>query len=607
MPVLTKINTNVIADDAVTSAKIPADAIIASDLAPNITLTGDYVGIPAATTTERDALTAVVGMLIYNSTIGMLQQYNSQGWTSIDSPPTISSLDYPGDDTALDVVGEFALASSTTASGDATITVSSTTNLALGMLITGTGIPSSATVLSITDSTHFELSANATATGSANVTLTCNTQTLIITGSNFQSGATVTIDGTAPSTVTRNSSSQITVTGTPAKTAGTKLDGLVVTNVSGLGASINIDYSPLPGWSSPASGNLLNAFNGLITEIALTGGADTTSYAITTGALPTGLTIGSADGDINGTMNASAATYNFTVSAIDAQAQSSPRLFNIISRGALPTGGTITTYTGFRVHKFLLAGNGSATNIFTPSSSLNVDYLIVAGGGAGGGSRGAGGGAGGFLTATTLGVTAQTYTIVVGAGGTGANTQGADGVASTALGLSTVGGGGGGHSSTNAGRSGGSGGGAVDAAGLVGTGTAGPPRQGYNGGGGSGASAYGAGGGGGAGAAGGGGSSSGSGGTGGIGIHNSYLTGASGTTIATHYFAGGGSGGAYSIGGGSNAAINAYGGGRGRTDASGEDAIDNSGGGGGGGGYFSAGAGDGGDGGNGIVIIRYAV
>ena len=33
MPVLTKINTNVIADDAVTSAKIPADAVIASDIA----------------------------------------------------------------------------------------------------------------------------------------------------------------------------------------------------------------------------------------------------------------------------------------------------------------------------------------------------------------------------------------------------------------------------------------------------------------------------------------------------------------------------------------------------------------------------------------------
>ncbi len=35
MPVLTKINTNVIADDAVTSAKIPADALGATDIAAN--------------------------------------------------------------------------------------------------------------------------------------------------------------------------------------------------------------------------------------------------------------------------------------------------------------------------------------------------------------------------------------------------------------------------------------------------------------------------------------------------------------------------------------------------------------------------------------------
>ena len=36
----------------------------------------------------------------------------------------------------------------------------------------------------------------ATATGSANVTLTINAQTLVITGTNFQTGLTVAIDGT---------------------------------------------------------------------------------------------------------------------------------------------------------------------------------------------------------------------------------------------------------------------------------------------------------------------------------------------------------------------------------------------------------------------------
>jgi hypothetical protein len=61
---------------------------------------------------------------------------------------------------------------STTANTDATITVSSTTNLRAGMSVTGTGIPTCATIATITDTTHFELSAAATATGSDNVTLT---------------------------------------------------------------------------------------------------------------------------------------------------------------------------------------------------------------------------------------------------------------------------------------------------------------------------------------------------------------------------------------------------------------------------------------------------
>jgi len=45
------------------------------------------------------------------------------------------------------------------------ITVSSTANLAVGAAISGTGIPVGATIASITDATHFVISANATATG----------------------------------------------------------------------------------------------------------------------------------------------------------------------------------------------------------------------------------------------------------------------------------------------------------------------------------------------------------------------------------------------------------------------------------------------------------
>jgi len=420
------INASDIPDDSITSAKIVADAVGSSDLAPDIALTGGSVGIPSVTTANRPgesggtnaSQTATVGMIIYNTTIGIMQQYNATGWASIDSPPTVSSLNYPGDDTALDIVGEFNDATCDY-NNDPTIAHDTNSNMKAGMSVSGTGIPVGATIASVTSTTAFELSASTTGGAVTNGTLTFNTQTLIITGTNFKTGITVTIDGTAPSTVTKDSSTQITVTGTPTKTAGTKVLGLVVTNLNGLAGSINVDYSPLPGWSSPASGNLgtLYITGSAISTIALTGGADTDSYTLTN-TLPPGLVMDPDDGDIDGTITGSTyTTYNFTVNAIDAQAQSSPRLFNIITAAPLPTGGVITDYGSFKVHTFILA-NG-ATQYFDPNGAMNVDYLIVAGGGAGGHRYAGGGGAGGVRTAASLAVTDRAYTIIVGAGGAG--------------------------------------------------------------------------------------------------------------------------------------------------------------------------------------------
>ena len=151
------------------------------------------------------------------------------------------------------------------------------------------------------------------------------------------------------------------------------------------------------------------------------------------------------------------------------------------------TGGTITTSGDFKLHTFTGPGTFTVTDIAgTCGPTRNVlDYLVVAGGGNGGG-YGGGGGGGGFrassstYTSTPMpahprvngvaGVTAtvQGYPIVVGAGGAGnpaANTpyqQGNDGSVSSALGISSAGGGGGGkygNPSGTTGSSGGSGGG----------------------------------------------------------------------------------------------------------------------------------------------------
>jgi len=238
-------------------------------------------------------------------------------------------------------------------------------------------------------------------------------------------------------------------------------------------------------------------------------------------------------------------------SGIDASASTNEYLSSGVVWGTAgnnyPTGGTVTTYSGYRVHSFLTAGN---TN-FVVSAPGTVDALIVGGGG-GGGTYG-GGGAGGFRTKASQAVTAQTYTVTVGDGGGAtpcANSvnYGSDGGDSSAFGVtSTGGGGGGGNSYTsphNKGRDGGSGGGGgsdhaqVHAAGSGNTPST-SPSQGNNGGtGASGHPSYSGGGGGGAGGTGSN-SSSHNGGNGGAGAQNNYRTG------SNQYYAAGGGGSGY--------------------------------------------------------------
>ena len=58
-----------------------------------------------------------------------------------------------------------------TSSGDATVTMDSTSAILAGMNISGTGIPANTRVLSVTNSTNFEMINNATASNT-NTTLT---------------------------------------------------------------------------------------------------------------------------------------------------------------------------------------------------------------------------------------------------------------------------------------------------------------------------------------------------------------------------------------------------------------------------------------------------
>ena len=281
-------------------------------------------------------------------------------------------------------------------------------------------------------------------------------------------------------------------------------------------------------------------------------------------------------------------------------ANSTFSLYGLAALGTTPviapkaSGGNITTDGTYWIHTF------NTTDVFTPQTTLSCDYLVVAGGGGGGGgssifSQGGGGGAGGYLTGSSLSVSATAYTITVGAGGSGgtgaSNSSGTAGTNSVFSTITATSGGYGGGGNL-VGGNGGSGGGGGDGAGFVRAGgSASPSGQGYNGG--SSEGNNGAGGGGGASQVGENGGVDGSlfGGDGGNGLASSIT----GTSVT---YAGGGGGGGRS--GGSTGGTG--GGGAGSQSGNGTAGTVNTGGGGGG-----ASNGTGAAGGSGVVIIRYLV
>jgi autotransporter-associated beta strand protein len=109
----------------------------------------------------------------------------------------------------------------TVTNGSATITSTNTSGLAVGMLVTGTGIPAGATVTAITTNTNFTISANATATNT-NVAITGNVNPLQGAPINVAQGAQLQFNGITGATSFNNN---VTLNGL---TPGGALSGAVI-------------------------------------------------------------------------------------------------------------------------------------------------------------------------------------------------------------------------------------------------------------------------------------------------------------------------------------------------------------------------------------------
>ena len=185
--------------------------------------------------------------------------------------------------------------------------------------------------------------------GSATAADPAGGESVIINGTLFASGITCTVGGTSAVTAF-NSATQITIT-TPAKAAGPYT--VAVTNTNGGTASQAnfIQYSGVPVWST-AAGTLGNVMEGGAAsfQVTATEGSDTIEYAVTTGTLPTGLSLATATGAITGTAPAVSAdtTTTFSITATDDENQTSAsRSFSITVQNDAPSNHFNTVlYTG---------------------------------------------------------------------------------------------------------------------------------------------------------------------------------------------------------------------------------------------------------------------
>jgi hypothetical protein len=252
-------------------------------------------------------------------------------------------------------------------------------------------------------------------------TVTQSNVTINISGSNFLPGGSVTfIDINAISfvspLVTYISSSNITAT-TPSPALSVAGQPFIVryTGPYGLYSELSgLNTGSSPVFTNPAGtiGNIFTAGSStssysLLSCAATDPDSDPITYSITTGSLPTGLTINSS-GNITGTCtivpsNNTTQTFNFTVTAATASA-SSTRNFSI---------------TVYGLQTIAYSYTGSDQSFVKPSGLLSMTVKLWGAGGGSGKTLGSKcGGGGGFVSGNLSMVSYSSLILVVGKGGT---------------------------------------------------------------------------------------------------------------------------------------------------------------------------------------------
>ena len=259
---LTRFKLSSIADGGITTAKL------SNNVFENITDSGTgHTQVAKGTTAQRSS--GVTGMLRYNTTVDVLEQYGATGWVGIEPAPTLSSVTYPNSQTAA-------------GAGDV-------------ITINGTGFKSGATVKFISSG-----------------------------GTNY---ASPTVTRTNSTTLTAEIASGMTAEGDYDVNVSNP-SGLA----SSLDDGVTIDGTPVFSTASGSLGTMDAGTIANFTIAATEDGSAIASFALKSGnALPPGLTLNGTTGVIGGSASAVQAqtTTTFIIVATDAENQTSERSFSI--------------------------------------------------------------------------------------------------------------------------------------------------------------------------------------------------------------------------------------------------------------------------------------
>jgi len=239
----------------------------------NINDTGtEGTKVATGTTAQRGS---TQGQFRFNTTTGLGEYYDGSSFKSIDSPPTISSVDISEVDSQ--------------AGGDQTI------------VITGGNFASGATVTFVGNS-----------------------------GTDFNA-STTTVNSVSQITAVAPKASFLNAQ-EPYGVKVTNVSGLSAT----LASHINVDTAPSWQTSAGSLGNIYEGSSASVTVSATDADNDTIGYSVQSGSLPTGLSLNSSTGVISGTAGTVSGdtTSNFTLRAT-AGSKTTDRAFSIITKDTL--------------------------------------------------------------------------------------------------------------------------------------------------------------------------------------------------------------------------------------------------------------------------------